>query len=305
MAVAQMRARGIPTERGDWYDRIETANNNICQILDKIQASELATCDAEQKLAEFTRAEADRQGSKVVTGIVTVTHLEIPKTTDLEVAPRKKRDREQECKDANLLLVAAEYPDLKKTPEYQAAARRSAERYARQLKSISQQQTSPLPEPQIKKWEPTRTQDTAPNLTRSIEELANRVGLSFKLGNYAISICDDQIDVVYKDALTLTIDERQTQLIGDRPQHTIDQHERSLIKAIDLELDRLGVVEAKHADRLLDDREVELQQAIQLEREIDQKQSDNIDFSDDIPNVHFETSSPDRDRDQYRNFQSR
>jgi ATP-dependent exoDNAse (exonuclease V) alpha subunit len=112
VAVAAMKAKGIPTEHGDKYDRIATANS---QILAKIQESELAIRDAEQRLAAL------------------VTHPGIPKTTivttDLGVAPRGKRDREQERKDADLLMVAGEYPDLKNTPEYRAAAQRSKDRY--------------------------------------------------------------------------------------------------------------------------------------------------------------------------------
>jgi MobA/MobL family len=291
VAVAAMKAKGIPTGHGEKYDRIATANS---QILAKIRESELAIRDAEQRLAAL------------------VTHSGIPKTTivttDLGVAPREKRDREQERKDADLLLVAGEYPDLKNTPEYQAAAQRSKARYQAYLRSNPPIPRPPKPEPQIKKWEPTRTQDTAPDLTRSIEELADRIGSNFELDSYTISICDDRIDIVYEDALALTIDEQQTRLIGERPQHTIDQHERAIIKAIYLELDRLKIDEAKQlADQEIarEYQAVEQQQTIQLEDEIDHEQSENIDFSDDDPDIAFGASSPDWDRDRYHNPYSR
>jgi MobA/MobL family len=290
VAVAAMKAKGIPTEHGDKYDRIATANS---QILAEINASELIIGDLEQRLAALVTDPTISENTVV--------------TTDFEVAPRK-RDREQERKDADLLLVAGEYPDLKKTPEYQAAAQRSKERYQAHLRSNPKPTPPPpKPEPQIKKWEPTRTQDTAPNLTRSIEELADRLGSSFELDSYTISICDDRIDIVYADALALTIDEQQTRLIGDRPKHTIDQHERGLTKAIVLELDRLKIDEAKQlADQQID-REYQAveQQSIQPEREIEQEQSDNIDFSDDDVSVNFGASSPDWDRDRYPNPHSR
>ena len=59
VAAAAMRKKGIESERGDEYDRIDIANDNIRQKLQKIYESESATQNLENELAEF-----DRQASK-------------------------------------------------------------------------------------------------------------------------------------------------------------------------------------------------------------------------------------------------
>ena len=55
-AVAAMRKKGIESERGDKYDQIETANNNIRQKLQQIFESESVTRDLERQLSDFMEA---------------------------------------------------------------------------------------------------------------------------------------------------------------------------------------------------------------------------------------------------------
>jgi ATP-dependent exoDNAse (exonuclease V) alpha subunit len=51
--AAAMRDRGIATDRGNEYERIEIANNNIRERLERIYQSELETREAERELAEY------------------------------------------------------------------------------------------------------------------------------------------------------------------------------------------------------------------------------------------------------------
>ena len=73
--VAAMRKKGLATERGNEYDRIEIANHNIRERLEQIFQSEEVTRNLEDELAQF-----DRQV-----------------TTDIEVTPEilKVSDRER------------------------------------------------------------------------------------------------------------------------------------------------------------------------------------------------------------------
>jgi ATP-dependent exoDNAse (exonuclease V) alpha subunit len=59
--AAAMRDRGIATDRGNEYERIKIANNNIREKLERIYQSELVTLDAERELAEYETEEQEKE----------------------------------------------------------------------------------------------------------------------------------------------------------------------------------------------------------------------------------------------------
>lgn len=308
-AVAALQKKGIASERGDEYDRIEIANDNIRQKLEQIFASESATRELERQLMEF-----DRQA----TTDIEVTLPEIPKiptvTTKIEVTPPKARDLLQEWKDADLLSVAADYPELKQTPEYQEAKERARIRYQEQLKSMPIQvvDISPSPVPAVKKWEPTLQQKTDPQLVHSILETADRLGTDgYKAGNYQVQILEEQIEVRYQGELTMVIDTSfdapESQLITRT--HTIDQYERGLAKSLDVVLTDLAQTqeqERQHQLELQLQQELEQkQQQLEQQREQEQQQPD-LDFSDEKmvfdDDLEIEFTDPDIQRDRSRDY---
>ncbi|WP_373539683.1 relaxase/mobilization nuclease domain-containing protein [Chamaesiphon sp.] len=250
----------------------------------------------------------------LVTAAPVFTHPEIPiipiVTTESEVAPSNKYDQAQERLDADLIYVAAEYPDLKQTPEYQAAAKRANARYQERLKSMPKQVvgSTPATEPVTKKWEHTLQQATDRRLVESILAAAQELGADdYRAGNYRVRILEEQIEVEYQDKLAMVInvssDEAQSQLIG--LSNTINQYERGLGGAIAIVLTDLEQQRSEDKEREQQrqselqqelerqqqqlERQIELERIQQLERELDP----NMDFSNPSPNVNF--SDPDRE----------
>jgi MobA/MobL family len=304
--AAAMRKKGIASERGDEYDRIEAANISIRQKLEQIYQSESATRELEQQLMEF-----DRQ----VTTDIEVTSPEIPKiptvATNIEVTPPKVRDLKQERKDNDLLLVAGDYPELRKTLEYQEAKERARIRYQEQIKSMPKQvvDISPPPVPAVKKWEPTRQQKTDPQLVRSILETAEQLGTDgYKAGNYHVQILKEQIEVKYRNELAMVIDisldAPESQLIGRG--FTLNQYERGLGGSIDVLVTDL---EQQREQEQAQAQEREQQRQAELERQLEQQEREQpyiIDFSDeeivfdDEPEIEF--TEPDIQRDRSRDY---
>jgi MobA/MobL family len=300
--AAAMRKKGIASERGDEYDRIEAANISIRQKLEQIYQSESATRELEQQLMEF-----DLQ----VTTDIEVTSPEIPKiptvTTNIEVTPPKVRDLKQERKDNDLLLVAGDYPKLRKTLEYQEAKERARIRYQEQIKSMPKRvvDISPPPVPAVKKWEPTRQQKTDLQLVRSILETAEQLGTDgYKAGNYHVQILKEQIEVKYRNELAMVIDISldvpESQLIGRG--FTLNQYERGLGGSIDVLVTDLEQQQEQAQER-------EQQRQAELERQLEQQEREQpyiMDFSDeeivfdDEPEIEF--TEPDIQRDRSRDY---
>jgi MobA/MobL family len=96
VAASAMQKKGIKSELGDKYDRIEIVNNNIRQKLEQIYESESATRDLEQQLAEF-----DRQ----------ITPPEIPK---IPTVTAKKIDKSQFYEKIEIPKEVAKPPELER-----------------------------------------------------------------------------------------------------------------------------------------------------------------------------------------------
>lgn len=273
--AAAMRSKGVRSELGDEYDRIEIVNTNIRQKLEQIYESESATRDLERQLIEF-----DRQ-TDIVTPPRTQTILVV--IPDIPITPRKKaRDPAQERKDRDFLLVAGEYPELRETPEYAEAKSRHYEYLAAtgQLPVVEvlppAQPAQPAQPPQPRKWEPARVKNNNENLFESIWDLSDRLGNDFEIGNYKVSIFDDRIDVAYKGVLTLAIDNEETRLMQvNELGNTITQYERGLANAIALALAEIVRQEQTQAQ----EREEELQR--QIEQEAQLKLSEPVVFPRD------------------------
>lgn len=239
-----------------------------------------------------------------VTAELGFTHLEVPQTaivaTEIEVTPVLKRDLVQERKDNDLLFVAADYPELKKTPAYQEAKQRANDRYREQLKSMPNRRVAKLisPEPAMKKWQPILQQPTAPLLLESIHAAAQVLGANdYQAGNYRVRILADSIKVEYQNKLAMVIeigaDETQSQLIERT--HTLNQYENGL----GLSLDRLLIDmerQQQEQERELQ-RQLEQQQQLERQQELEQQQRlelelDAVDFSDPVPDLEVDFGDP-------------
>jgi MobA/MobL family len=300
--AAAMRKKGIASERGDEYDRIEAANISIREKLEQIYESESATRELEQQLMEF-----DRQ----VTTDIEVTPPEIPKipvvTPNIQITPPKVRDLKQERKDNDLLLVAGDYPELRKTLEYQEAKERARIRYQEQLKSMPKQVAEPTPPPAVKKWEPTLQQKTDPQLVRSILETAEQLGTDgYKAGNYQVQILEEQIEVKYRNELAMVIDisldSPESQLIGRG--FTLNQYERGLGGSIDVlvtDLEQQQEQEQAQAQEREQQRQAELQRQLEQQRQLERELSPEISFNDS-DDLEIDFSEPSEKQDRSRDY---
>ena len=97
--VAAMRKKGLATERGDEYNRILIANDNICEKLEKIYESEAATRDLEHQLLEFDRKVRDRSQF--------YEKIEIPKEVKESPHPAYPKLKWSSKKDIDPQLVRA------------------------------------------------------------------------------------------------------------------------------------------------------------------------------------------------------
>ncbi|WP_373544468.1 MobQ family relaxase [Chamaesiphon sp.] len=261
VSVASMKSRDIPTDRGAEYDRIEWINHNIA--------------------AQFEE-------------IYNLSDLEEPLTaTPPTTMPKNKA---QERKDADFIYVAAEYPDLKQTSEYKAAAQRSKERYARQFKTIAKRITpSTTPEPPIVKWEPTLRQQTDPELVTAILTAAERLGEdSYTANRYQVRVITENIEIDYDGSPVMVIDRSvdppESQLL--ELTHTLNQYEASLGRSIDATMaDLTAQYEAEQLAQQPNAIKLSPQVEIELQPELEEDLYPNIDFSD---------SFPDRDRQRSR-----
>jgi MobA/MobL family len=282
VAVSQMRAKGIQTDRGDLYDQIEQANADIRAQLDKIYEGEQMTRDAEIELAQLRSIE--------------VTPPEIPKieavTHEIEItsATAPKRDLEQERRDDDLLFVAHNYPDLQKTPEYQAAKARSNARQQALIRSMPKPIPQPAPAPPaVKKWEPTLQQPTGRDLIDAIMATAKDLDANqYQAGNYQVQILQNRIEIGYKDRPAMVIDldedEPRSQLLDRR--NTINQYHIGLGAS----LDQLAADRQEQVDRDLQARQFELQREVERQQQIAP-----------APEPEIEISFPAPERDQVRN----
>ena len=205
--VAAMRKKGLATERGDEYNRILIANDNICEKLEKIYESEAATRDLEHQLLEF-----DRQ----------------------VIIPPEVSDREQELKDRDFLLAARKNPELKKTLEYQEAKERDKGRFYEkiEIKEVTKLTSVPAVKERI-----TLYQKTDPQLVRSILETGNRLGTDcYQAGNYHVQISPKEISVRHQNNLAVIIGISSClSLLIDRDRaFTLNQYEQNLRDSIDV-----------------------------------------------------------------------
>jgi MobA/MobL family len=280
VAVSQMRARGIQTDRGDLYDQIEQANADIRADLQKIYEGEQMIRDAEIELAKLRE----------------VTPPEIPKidtvTNEIEVSPATapKRDLDQERKDDDLIYVAHDYPDLQKTPEYQAAKARSDARRQALIRSMPKPIPQPAPAPPaVKKWEPTLQQPTGRDWIDAIMATAKDLDANqYQAGNYQVQILQNRIEIGYKNRPAMVIDldgdEPRSQLLDRR--NTINQYHIGLGAS----LDQLAADRQEQVDRDLQVRQFELQREVERQQQIAP-----------APEPEIEISFPAPDHDPVRN----
>lgn len=280
--VSQMRGRNIPTELGDKYDRIDWINNNIAAQFEEI----------------YNAPEIDR--------------LEV---SEAKIAAPVLSEQEQERKDADFIYVAAEYPELKQTPEYKAAAKRAKTRYYDRLKSIPKQaiDNTPPPEPPIKKWQPTLQQATDDKLLASILAAARKLdATNFQAGNYQVRILMEQIEIKYRDELAMVIDissnQPHSKLINVK--YSLNQYETGLGDSIDrllVDLERQREEERELQRQLELQQELERQRQQELERQQQEQALDRIVIFDDPDieqdsdrSVDFSDLFEERDRDRSR-----
>lgn len=248
---------------------------------------------------------AIREENIEVTVDPVLTHPEIPKiptvTTNIEVTSPKVRDLKQERKDNDLLLVAGDYPELRKTLEYQEAKERARILHYEQTKSMPKhvaEPTPPPPVPAVKKWEPTLQQKTDPRLVHSILETADRLGTDgYKAGNYQVQILEEQIEVKYRNELAMVIDTSsdapESQLIGRG--FTLNQYERGLGGSIDvLVTDLEQQREQEKAQEREQQRQAELQR--QLEQQQQEQAQLKFEFPPESPMLDFSEKPQDIDR---------
>jgi MobA/MobL family len=242
--AARMKARGISTAQGNQYDRIETANNNISQILEQIYESELATREAEQALAKLKAG---------------VKHQEQIKSMLIQVVD----------------IVS-------------------------------------LPEPVVKKWEPTLKQKTDLQLVSLILETAKELGTDgYLAGNYQVQILAEQIEIKYRDELamiiTISSGQAQSQLI-DRS-HTLNQYERGLGESInvlmtDLEQQR-EQEQIKAQEQEQQQHEAELQRQLEQQQEQERELFPDVSFHDSEINcddLEIDFSEPLEEQDRSRGY---
>ena len=98
-AVVEMRKKGIATERGNEYDRINIANNDVRQKLEQIYESESVTRDLEHQLLEFDRKVRDRSQF--------YEKIEIPKEVKESPHPAYPKLKWSSKKDIDPQLVRA------------------------------------------------------------------------------------------------------------------------------------------------------------------------------------------------------
>ncbi len=268
VAAAAMRKKGIESERGDEYDRIDIANDNIRQKLQKIYESESATQNLENELAEFDR----------------------------QVIPPEVSDREQELKDRDFLLAARKNSELKKTLEYQEAKERDKGRFYEkiEIKEVTKSTSVPAVKERI-----TLYQKTDPQLVRSILETGNRLGTDcYQAGNYHVKISPKQIEVRHQNNLAVIIGISSClSLLIDRDRAgTLNQYEQDLKGSIEVLMTNLEQ-QQEQANEEKQQRQAEPQpeQSEQLEQseqtqpelELSQDISNDLDFSIDNSEIYF------------------
>ena len=142
-----------------------------------------------------------------------------------------------------------------------------------------------------KKWQPIRQQPTNQELLKSIEDLWHRLddAKTLALGNYRIEVDDNSIEIWYQDRLAMTIDDSGKTHLGDE-EHTINQYERGLTKAITSTIERLD------AETLEREREIARQREL-ADRELDFGEEIEYDFGEKI-----EQPQPERHRTRERDI---
>ena len=268
VAAAAMRKKGIESERGDEYDRILIANDNIRQRLEQIYESESATQNLENELAEFDR----------------------------QVIPPEVSDREQELKDRDFLLAARKNSELKKTLEYQEAKERDKGRFYEkiEIKEVTKFTSVPAVKERI-----TLYQKTDPQLVRSILETGNRLGTDcYQAGNYHVQISPKEISVRHQNNLAVIIGISSClSLLIDRDRaFTLNQYEQNLKTSInvlmtDLEQQQEQAKEEKQQRQaeLQPEQSEQLEQSQQTQPELKLSQdiSNDLDFSIDNSEINF------------------
>mgnify|MGYP000126020834 CR=1 FL=1 len=267
--VAAMRKKGMRSERGDEYDRILIANDNIRQRLEQIYASESVTRDLENELAQF----------------------------DLQVIiPPEVSDREQGLKDRDFLLAARNNRELRKTLEYQEAKERDKSRFYEKIEI--KEVTKPTPVPAVKE-RITLYQKTDPQLVRSILETGNRLGTDcYQAGNYHVQISPKEISVRHQNNLAVIIGISSClSLLIDRDRaFTLNQYEQNLKTSInvlmtDLEQQQEQAKEEKQQRQaeLQPEQSEQLEQSQQTQPELKLSQdiSNDLDFSIDNSEIYF------------------
>jgi MobA/MobL family len=252
-----MRKQGIATNRGDRFDRIDKANNNISKILEQIYESELATSNAEKALVKL-EVEANRELLK-------------------EKFRNGREEEEQKRKDETMLIVGQNYPEIRATPEYQAAAQRSQAAFEKLRESTIRAKRGipkpqPVPEP-IVKWQPILVQPTSQQTIEALSKISQESGISsLNLGNYRMRFVDAaRIEVDYQDKLVMLIDSSGSESVShlvnySRSSATIDQYERNLTSSISRMLEDLARQREVERERE-QARQQELERQLQLERD--------------------------------------
>jgi MobA/MobL family len=287
-----MRKQGIATNRGDRFDRIEKANNNISKILEQIYESELATSNAEKALAKL-EAEANRELLK-------------------EKFRNGREEEEQKRKDETMLIVGQNYPEIRATPEYKAAAERSQAEYQRLREStIRAERGIPKPqpvEPAIVKWQPTLAQPTNQQTIEAISKISQESDAnSFDLGNYRMRFVNAvRIEVDYQDKLVMSIDINRSESVSSlvnysRSSSTISLYEKGLTNSIDRMLENLAQQREVEQERERA-RQQELEQQLQLKQDVNailyftpcEEKNDVLDFSPSKSEMDSDRGTKDR-----------
>jgi hypothetical protein len=294
---AAMRSKGISTERGDTYDRINEVNVDIRQKLEDLYRAEanLEAAEAELTIAEQQQKEKIYQiALKAGENIASYRNNPIYHEA---LAWQADRANNSEISQIEIATLPSEVTtaEILKTGTVTAASQATVPKTDRDLDFDELMRD---PQPQIEKWRPTLQQPTDRELLDQLEPLWEKYGTQTPLpqfGNYRIEF-GESIDIYYCDRLAMQIDERGSHLVDDG--HTLTQYERGLSNAIDRyheELEVDGVIDLPGSD-LERDRELEPEVMPYLDLDFSNSDPPDLDFSNPDP------SERQRERERYRDF---
>ena len=233
-AVVAMRQKGIATDRGNEYDRIDVVNHNIREKLEDIYASESATRDLQNQLAEYDHLHGDINRAKDA----------------------------QRQKDRDIFAAVKANPDLRNTQDYKDALARKKLRFA----PVPAPAPVPKSEPESN-YLPKRIID--PQLIRSIMLAADRLGTDFQAGDYHVQLLGRyKIAVSYCNKLVMTI---TTDMCNARPTQSsnFDAYVLGLHRSIDLLLIHQPQSESEPEPELEPQLEPELELELQPQLELE------------------------------------